>query len=51
MFKLTDEQIEYIIEFYGGSKKIIENIELQLNLIGVVEDENDYSNSYVDLKF
>jgi len=42
MFKLTDEQIEYIIEFYGGSKKIIENIELQLNLIGVVEDENDY---------
>ena len=42
MFKLTDEQIEYIIEYYGGTKKVIENIEVLLNLIGVVEDESDY---------
>ena len=42
MFKLTDEQTEYIIEYYGGTKKVIENIETLLNLIGVVEDENDY---------
>lgn len=40
MFKLTEEQINYIIEFYGGSKIIIKNIERELNLIGVVEEED-----------
>ena len=42
MFKLTEEQINYIIEFYGSSKVVIKDIERRLNLLGVVEDENDY---------
>lgn len=42
IFKLTDEQINYIIEMYGGSKATIHNVEKKLNLIGVIEDEEDY---------
>ena len=42
MYKLTDEQIDYIIEEYGGSKQLINTIERKLNLLGVVEDEEDY---------
>ena len=42
MFKLTEEQINYIIEFYGSSKQVIRDIEHRLNLLGVVEDEDDY---------
>ena len=42
MFKLTDEQINYIIEVYGGTKTIIKDIERRLNLSGKVKDEDDY---------
>ena len=42
MFKLTDEQVNYIIEYYGSSKPVIKDIERRLNLLGVVEDEDDY---------
>ena len=42
MFKLTEEQIDYIIEEYGGSKKLINDIERKLNLLGVIEFEEDY---------
>ena len=42
MFKLTEEQINYIIEFYGSSKPVIKDIERRLNLLGVIEDEADY---------
>jgi thiamine biosynthesis lipoprotein ApbE len=42
MFKLTEEQINYIIEVYGGSEPIIRDIERRLNLLGVVIDEDDY---------
>ena len=42
MFKLTEEQIEYIITVYGGTKAIINDIERKLNLLGVVSDEDDY---------
>lgn len=42
MYKLTDEQINYIIEEYGGSKQLINTIERKLNLLGVVEFEEDY---------
>ena len=42
MFKLTDEQINYIIEMYGGTKQSIRAIEKKINLIGVIEDEEDY---------
>ena len=42
MFKLTDEQIDYIVEMYGGTKGSIRAIEKKINLIGVIEDEEDY---------
>lgn len=42
MFKLTQEQIEYIVTVYGGSERIIKDIELKLNLLGVIDDEDDY---------
>ena len=42
MFKLTEEQINYIVEVYGGSPTIIRDIERRLNLLGVVRDEEDY---------
>lgn len=42
MYKLTDEQIDYIISEYGGSKQLINTIERKLNLLGVVEFEDDY---------
>ena len=42
MYKLTDEQINEIIEQYGGNKKLINTIERKLNLLGVVEFEEDY---------
>ena len=42
MFKLTKEQIEYIITVYGGSERIIKDIELKLNLLGVIDNEEDY---------
>ena len=42
MFKLTEEQIEEIIETYGGTKQIINIIEGKLNLIGVIDEEEDY---------
>lgn len=42
MFKLTEEQIEYIIKVYGGSKQVIKDIEHKLNLLGVIDDEDDY---------
>lgn len=42
IFKLTDEQIEEIIELYGGSKKIISKIEFKLNFYDIIDDEDDY---------
>ena len=42
MFKLTEQQIEYITTVYGGTKMIINDIERRLNLLGVVSDEDDY---------
>lgn len=42
MFKLTDEQIKEIIEFYGGSKETIFNIEECLNKLNIIDDEEDY---------
>ena len=42
IFKLTEEQINYIIEVYGGSHSVIRDIERRLNLLGVVSDENNY---------
>ena len=42
MYKLTEEQINYIIEEYGGSKQLINTIERKLNLLGVIEFEDDY---------
>ena len=42
MFKLTEEPIEYIIEVYGGSKQVIKDIEHKLNLLGVIDDKDDY---------
>jgi len=42
MFELTEEQINYIIAVYGGSKVIIKDIERRLNLLGIPMDEDDY---------
>lgn len=42
MYKLTDEQIDYIIEEYGGTRQLVKTIERKLNLLGVVEFEEDY---------
>lgn len=42
MFKLTEEQVNHVIEFYGGTKQVINDIERRLNLLGVVADEDDY---------
>ena len=42
MFKLTEEQINEIIEMYGGTKTLINDIESRLNLIGMIEQEEDY---------
>ena len=42
MFELTEEQINYIIEVYGGWKVIIKDIERRLNLLGIPMDEDDY---------
>ena len=42
MYKLTEEQIDYIIEEYGGSKQLINTLEKKLNLLGVIEEEEDY---------
>lgn len=42
MFKLTEEQVNYIIEVYGGTKTIINDIERKLNLLGIISDEEDY---------
>ena len=42
MFQLTEDQINYIIEVYGGTKTIINDIERRLNLSGKVKDEEDY---------
>lgn len=41
MFELTEEQINYIIAVYGGSKVIIKDIERRLNLLGIPMDEDD----------
>lgn len=42
IFKLTEDQINYIIEMYGGSKRLINSIQYKLNMLGVIEEENDY---------
>ncbi len=42
MFKLTDEEIDEIIEQYGSSKRIISKIEFKLNFLEIVDDREDY---------
>ncbi len=42
VFKLTQDQINDIIENYGGSRRLIAMIEHKLNFLGVVLDEEDY---------
>ena len=42
MFKLTEEQVNYIIGVYGGTQTIIRDIEHRLNLLGIISDEDDY---------
>ena len=42
VFKLSKEQIDDIIEMYGGSKKTIDNIEKRLNLLNIVQTDDDY---------
>lgn len=42
MFKLTQEQIEEIIESYGGSLRTIKKIELLLNQYDCIRDEEQY---------
>ena len=42
MFKLTDEQVNYIVEVYGGSERIIKDIERRLNLLAIPMDEDEY---------
>lgn len=42
IFKLTEEQVLEIIELYGGSKETINEIEIKLNLTGLVRLEEDY---------
>ncbi len=42
MFKLTEEQVNYIIEVYGGSKRIIRDIECRLNLLAIPMDDDEY---------
>ena len=42
MFKLTDEEIDEIIEQYGSSKRIISKIEFKLNFLEIVDDKEDY---------
>ena len=37
MFKLTDEEIDEIIEQYGSSKRIISKIEFKLNFLEIVD--------------
>ena len=42
MFKLTEDKMNYIIEVYGGSAPIIRDIERRLNLLGIIDNEDDY---------
>ena len=42
IFKLTTEQIEEIIELYGGSKQTITIVEKKLNSLGIITNEEDY---------
>ena len=42
MFFLTDEQIEEIIKEYGGDKELINEIQKELNKLGVIESEEYY---------
>ena len=42
MFFLTDEQIQEIIDIYGGDKKIINDIQKCLNKLAVIDNEEDY---------
>ena len=42
IFKLTEEQIEEIIEMYGGDQNLINDIERTLNKVAVIDNEEDY---------
>jgi len=42
VFKLTEEQINYIIEMYGGTCNLINKVEQKLNLLEIIETEEDY---------
>lgn len=41
-FKLNDEQIEEIVELYGGTKNLINEIQKRLNSLDIVKDEDDF---------
>ena len=43
IFKLTDEEIEEIIELYGGSKQVIQDVEYKLNYLEIINDLEDYN--------
>ena len=42
MFKLTEEQIEEILNEYGSSKQFIKIVEQVLNEIDIIQDFDDY---------
>lgn len=42
IFKLTEEQINEIMQNYGATEKLIKNVEKKLNFLEVIEDEEDY---------
>jgi len=42
MFFLTDEQIEEIIQEYGGDIELINDIQKELNRLGVINNEETY---------
>ena len=48
MYKLTDEQIEEIISDYGQDKAYIEEVERELNMSGMVENEEDYERLVIE---
>lgn len=41
-FKLNNEQIDEIIELYGGTKNLITDIQKRLNMLEIVKDEDDF---------
>ena len=42
MFFLTNEQIEEIIDIYGGDVELINEIQKDLNMLAIIDNEEDY---------